>query len=89
MGCANTVTSKLLELTVLVLVTGKSVDCQVETKAGLRQWWKLADFAHQPVLYLSKNKTAELKYASSAGASRYKNLVRSWYLDGCKLSRER
>ena len=50
---------------------------------------KLADFAHQPVLYISKNKTAEFKYASCAGASRFKDPVRSLYLDGCTLSLEK
>ena len=56
------------------------------TEAGLQQRWELADFAHQPVLYISKNKTAEFKYASFDGASRLKNLTRSWYINGKALS---
>jgi hypothetical protein len=43
-----------------VLVTGKDGACQTESEAGLQQRWQLADFAHQPVLLISKNKTVNL-----------------------------
>ena len=42
---------------------------------------KLADCAHGPVLYLQKNKTAELQYASAFRASREEETERSCYID--------
>jgi hypothetical protein len=41
---------------------------------------KLADDAHEPVLYLLPKQNRELSYASSIRASRVKISVRSWYL---------
>jgi hypothetical protein len=47
---------------------------------------KLADRAHEPVLYLHKNKTAELQYASAFRASRREETERSCYIDKQDLS---
>ena len=70
----------------LVLVTGKDGECQTETEAGLQKRQQACRFCSPTGFVNFKNKTAEFKYASCAGASRLEDSVRSWYLNGCTLS---
>jgi len=83
---ANTVTSNLPQLTVLGAVNIKFGISHGRRNAGLQRRWQTCRLCSSTGFANFQKQNRELQYASSAGASRKKELFESCYIDKRKLS---